>query len=319
MFRFCKLFWIVIFSIVLISPNLTFAQKIESWDIIVDKTLLQDKAIELALDDLQTEGDKFGLSLKIKSGSKKISNNTILVGCPERNKLAASLAKKGTVRFQKIKDPQGCEIKTIQIKNNRVLIVSGGSILGETFGLYWIWDRLKVNGLIPEMNELRIPKLKIRYTQADSKEEMRNALRYGATWVTGGPSSNQLVPWNVEPERTENEKSRKELRELINYAHELHLKFLVLEDEFSYHPTLLEEFGAELSPDDPAFWDALQAKYRRLLKAMPEIDGVRFRTGEATRVGGNFKAFDVMHDGEHCDWSLAKRYRTFVKKMYWIY
>jgi hypothetical protein len=314
--HFLKLFWIVIFLIVSISPQLTFSQTNETWHIVVSKATQQDKAIELAVDDLQTEGKKYGIEFKVKLNARKISTNTILVGPPERNKLVANLAKKGTVEFQKFEDPLAFEINTIQIKNNQVMIVAGGSILGDTFGLYWIWDRLRVNKGIPEMNITRIPELKIRYTQADSKEDMRNALRYGATWVTGGPSSNHLVPWDVEPERTENEKNRNNLRELINYAHELHLKFIVLEDEFSYHPTLLKEFGAELSPDDPAFWDAFQAKYRRLLKIMPEIDGIRFRTGESTRVGGNYKSFDLLHDGEHCDWSLAKRYRTLVKKMY---
>lgn len=298
------------------STPLLSTQAIIEWDIVVSKSLGQDKAIELAMDDLQTTGANFGIQLNVESDSKKISNNTILVGSSEQNKQVARLVKKGSLKLSNIDDPQGYEIQTINVKNNQVLIVHGDSVLGVTYGLYWIWDRLKVNHKIPEMDCTRIPALKIRYTNANTKKELRNALRYGATWVTGSHSSNQLVPWNAEPERTQNEQNRKELRELINDAHNLHLKFIVLEDEFSYHPSLMEEFGAELNPEDPAFWKAAQAKYRRLLKAMPEIDGIRFRTGEATRVGGNFKAFDVMHDGEDCDWSLAKRYRTFVKKMY---
>ena len=311
-----KLFLLSLFVFVFITAPLYSAQESNKWDIVVSKSLQQDKAIELAMDDLQTTGANFGMQLNVKSDSKRISSNTILVGSPKQNKQVASLAKKRTLKLLNIDDPQGYEIRTINVKNKQVLIVNGGSVLGETYGLYWIWDRLKVNHRIPEINCTRIPALKIRYTNANSKKELRNALRYGATWVTGSHSSNQLVPWNVEPERTQNEQNRKELRELINYAHDLHLKFIVMEDEFSCHPSLLEEFGVELNPEDPVFWDAAQAKYRRLLKAMPEIDGIRFRTGEATRVGGNFKAFDVMHDGEHCDWSLAKRYRTFVKKMY---
>ena len=144
---------------------------------------------------------------------------------------------------------------------------------------------------------------------------MRQALRYGATWVWGSHTVNKLIPWDSEPEKTQNAKNRGELKELIDYAHSLHLKFIVYEDEFSYHPTLLEEFGATLNPEDPAFWNAVQEKYRRLLIAIPEIDGVRQRTGEATRVGGNYRAFDVMHDGDS-NWSLAKRYRTWVKNIY---
>ena len=104
------------------------------------------------------------------------------------------------------------------------------------------------------------------------------------TWVSGGVSVNHLVPWNSDAEAATNAKNRVELKKLIDYAHRLHLKYLVYEDEFSYHPSLLAEFGATLSPQDPAFWDALQAKYRRLFQAMPEIDGIRIRTGELTPV-----------------------------------
>jgi hypothetical protein len=311
-----NLFLLSVFVCVFVPAPLFSARDSNRWDIIASQSLQQDKAIELAMDDLKTTGAAFGIQVNITPDDTNISNNTILVGSPEENKQVAGLVKKGVIELSNIDDPQGYELRTIPVKSNRVLIVNGGSVLGDTYGLYWIWDRLKVNHTIPDMNCTRIPALKIRYTSAGTQKELRNALRYGATWVTGGYSSNHLVPWNVEPERSQNEQNRKEMRELINYAHDLHLRFLVLEDEFSYHPSLLEEFGAELNPEDPALWEAAQAKYRRLLRAMPEIDGIRFRTGEATRVGGNFKAFDVMHDGEHCDWSLAKRYRTFVKKMY---
>lgn len=311
-----KQFTLSLLVLAFFSTPLFSSQDVVEWDVVVGKSLRQDKTIELAIDDVQRTGANFGLQFNIKSYDKDISNNTILVGSPKRNRQVVGLARKGALELSNIDDPQGFEIRTIDVKNNQVMIVNGGSVLGETYGLYWIWDRLKVNHTIPEMNCTRIPALKIRYSNANTKKELRNALRYTATWVTGSHSSNQLVPWNVEPERTQNERNRKELRELIHYAHDLHLKFIVLEDEFSYHPSLLEEFGAELNPEDPALWKAAQAKYRRLLKAMPEIDGIRFRTGESTRVGGNFETFDVMHDGEFCDWSLAKRYRTFVKKMY---
>ena len=77
----------------------------------------------------------------------------------------------------------------------------------------------------------------------------------------------------------------------------------------------MEEFGASLSPADPRLWDAVQAKYRRLLQAMPELDGVATFTGPEQSYWGDYKTFDPMHDGENCDWSLAKRYRTFVMKV----
>ena len=293
-----------------------FGQTKDNWQIVVSKALMKDEAVKVALDDLEKTGIEFGILFNVVNDNKKLSQNSIIVGAPDRNGLTAKLVKKGKIKLQGVDDPQGYEIITKVINGNKTIIVSGGSLIGDVYGLYWIWDRIKVYKELPEINVKKVPDLKIRFTRGGSKEAIRNALKYGATWVWGGISVNNLVPWNVEPERTENEKNRQQIRELINYAHSLHLKFFVCEDEFSYHPSLLKEFGASLSPEDPAFWDAVQAKYRRLLMTLPEIDGVRIRTGESTRVSGNYKPFDVMHDGEGCDWSLAKRYRTFVKKIY---
>jgi hypothetical protein len=305
-----------LFFTLLTLLSIVQAQAKESWQIIVSQSLRNDKAITLAISDLQKTAKKYGIQIDILMNNEKLKENTIFLGSPSQNKRSAQFINSNKIKLQKIDDEQGFEIKTITAGDKRIVIVSGGSVLGDVYGLYWLWDRLKVYKKIPEINTLRIPRLKIRYMNGRSKKEIENALRYGATWVTGNLSANLLVPWDSEPEKTENAKNRETLRELINYAHQLHLKFFVYEDEFSFHPSLLKEFGAKLTPEDPAFWDAVQTKYRRLLQAIPEIDGVRIRTGEATRVGGSYRAFDVMHSGECCDWSLAKRYRTWVKKIY---
>ena len=293
-----------------------FAQNEKDWQIIIDKPLVTDEAIKVASEDLINTASTFGLNFRIVNTGKRIRKNSVLIGSPERNVLTKKLFEDGKIELQRVEDPQGYEIITTNFDGNRVIVVSGGSILAEAYGLYWMLDRLRINRSIPDINILRIPELKIRFAGGGSKEAMHMALRYGATWVRGGHTVNNLVPWDAEPEKTENAKHREETLELIEYAHKLHLKFFVYEDEFSCHPSLLEEFGASLSPEDPAFWDVLQAKYRRLLKTMPEIDGIRIRTGELTRIGGNYIPFDVMHNGECCDWSLAKRYKTFVKKVY---
>ena len=73
---------------------------------------------------------------------------------------------------------------------------------------------------------------------------------------------------------------------------------------------------ATLSPGDPAFWDAVQAKYRRLFQAMPELDGFADFLGEEQMYWGNYRTFDPIHDGVGCDWSLEKRYQTFVRKIH---
>ncbi len=306
---------LILFALFMCFSSL-YGQENERWFIVLNRQLMEDEAIKLALEDLQKSGQKMETKLMIFDSNQKLSGNSILIGSPLRNSYTKSLVQKGKIKLQGIEDSQGYEIVTTTVDGNKIMAVSGGSILGEVYGLYWILDRMKVFKKIPDINITRIPELKIRFTGGGTKEAIQNALRVSATWVHGGYSVNNLVPWDSEPEKTNNAKNREELRQLIEYAHRLHLKFIVYEDEFSYHPTLMKEFGATLSPEDPAFWDAVQAKYRRLLKTMPEIDGIRIRTGELTRVGGTYIPFDVMHDGECCDWSLAKRYRTFVKKIY---
>jgi len=305
---------ILLISIVGLFISSLWGEGAEPWTIFLNQTVRNDAAIRVALDDL----NQAGLIYRLQNDTISISPNSILIGAPERNALTAKLVRQKKLKLSGVSEPQGFEIITSEINGKKVLVVAGGSLLGEVYGLYWIWQQLKIHQRVPDLNIVRVPRLKIRFAGASTPAELRNALRYGATWVSGGFSVNHLVPWTAEPERTENQQNREKMRELIEYAHALHLKFLVYEDEFSFHPDLLTEFRATLSPADPAFWSAVQAKYRRLFQTLPEIDGVRLRTGESTRIGSNFQAFDVMHDGEGCDWSLAKRYRTWVKQMHQV-
>jgi len=184
--------------------------------------------------------------------------------------------------------------------------------------LSWIIDRIRVYGSLPIINIERIPELKIRTTVFDlTRENMRRALKNGINWIGGG-RLNDLVPWGVEPNQTINRQNREELKKLIEYAHVLHLKIFIYTDEFTYHHVILDEFKASLSPEDPRFWEAVQAKFRRTLAELPDLDGFILRTGEFTKAGdSSFKAYDVMHGEEdNSDWSLAKRYRSFVQKVH---
>jgi len=122
--------------------------------------------------------------------------------------------------------------------------------------------------------------------------------------------------WGVEPEAGDNVRNRQQFKELVDYAHSLHLKFLADGDEFTYHPGWLARLGVDLRPENPDFWEALQAKYRSLFQALPGLDGVVIRTGELTRVHGRYLAYDVMHEPEDSPWGLAQRYRTFVQKLH---
>ena len=78
------------------------------------------------------------------------------------------MIKKNKLALTGVQDEQGYEITTKTINGKRVMVVSGGSILGEAYGLFWIADRLKVTGSIPNINTIRIPELKIRFSGGNS-------------------------------------------------------------------------------------------------------------------------------------------------------
>ena len=287
----------------------------EEWSIVLAASAMSDAAIRAAVEDLQLDGAKHGLSFGVRSESSPLQGNAILVGGVERNEAVRRLVDEGSLKLVGVRDPQGFEIRTVAAQGRRTIVVAGASSQGDVYGLYWIWDRLGVMKEIPDFDVFRTPALPIRLTGGTNETGLRNALRHTANWVSGEPILD-LIPWDSAPEAARNAENRGRFRSLLEIAHGLNLKYLATGDEFSYHPSLLEEFGAALSPADPALWDALQAKYRRLFDVLPELDGVQIRTGELTRVYGDYRPYDVMHEPAESDWSLEKRYRTFVRKMH---
>ena len=314
-----KLAIVIIFiSVFFIIP--LSAGDIQNWHIIISPSLQQDEAIKVAITDLKETGKKLGLFFLVVNDENSVYQNSIIVGNAENNRLTTNLVHSNLLKLNDTQNDQGYEIITKQLEEKRVLIVAGDSVIGNVYGLYWIWDRLRVYKKIPDINVRKIPALEIRMQpqakgSSNNKEYLHQALRYNANWVTYGNPLN-LIPWEAEPEASENKKNRQTTREFIKYAHNLHFKYFVYGDEFSYHPSLIEKNKTKLTPCDESMWNALQEKYRMLFRAMPEIDGVGIRTGESTQVWGNYSVFNVMHEAESCEWSLDKRYRTFVKKMH---
>ena len=283
------------------------------WYLDIPAGLADDAGVRAAVEDLQQTGAQLGevlLSGPIPEDARQL----ILVGDAASNPAIAELAAHGMAVIPP-DDPQGFAIRTFHHEGKRRIVISGGSVLGDIYGLYWLWDRMRVHWKIPDINITRVPALKVRHLGGRDSRELRQALRYTATWVSEYDANN-LVPWGVEPEDTENAKNRAQLQPLLDEAHALHLKYLVYCDEFSYHPAWLAARGATLDPDDPKLWEALQAKYRALFAVLPGLDGVRIRTGEHTRVGGNLRPLDIMHDPANPDWPLDRRYRTFVQKLH---
>jgi len=287
------------------------------WEIVVSQKLQSDSAIQLAVQDLQTTGTQFGINFSIRANFKNNVLPKIVILSGDTRKFNLSL--------RQLEDEQSYQIVTQVINGQRTLFVNGGSVVGTVYGLYWIWDRLRVFGEIPEINVVRTPAMKIRLSLAwgqrgsggETQTDMQNALRYSINWVSGKPVLD-LVPWKSGPEASINARNREITRELIQYAHSLHLQYFSFANEFTYHPSILEEFNARLSPDDPSFWDALQAKYRRLFQALPELDGIELCNDDISGFWDNYRAFDVMHADEACNWPLERRFQTFVKKIYHV-
>jgi hypothetical protein len=287
------------------------------WTICVEPSFAADKAVMAAVEDLQENGRQYGLSFEVSPEPPATLAHAIIVGDATRNPVTARLVSQDVVRLEGATHPQAYEIRTCRLADGPLMVVAGGSLLGDVYGLYWVWDRMRVFGGMTDIDETRSPALPIRLAMVGDKAAIHNALRYTANWISGS-NIPDLVPWDVEPEASRNAQNRRDLKNLIALAHDLHMKFLATSDEFSYHPALLQEFGATLDPADPALWHALQAKYRRLFRALPEVDGVQIRTGELTRVTGTYRAFDVMHGAPESKWTLEERYRTFVIKMHQV-
>ena len=163
---------VLFFWVALLSQNM-FAG--ENWKIIISDNLKSDEAIKVALEDLKNIGSNYGIEFVISEGTSQIENNTILVGSETRSEILKNLVLKNNINLVNITEEQSFQIITTKIDSKNVMIVSGGSILGEVYGLYWIYDRLKVIGFVPEINTIREPELKIRFTSGNTKEQMRQA------------------------------------------------------------------------------------------------------------------------------------------------
>ena len=162
-----KLFITVIASLISVIP--LFAVESQNWYVVLDKPLATDEAIQVAIDDLNKSGESFGVQFIKTSKTNKKYTNSIIVGSPERNGDTKSLVEKKKLTLEDIDCEQGFEIVTKSIDGRKVMVVSGGSILGETYGLFWISDRLKVTGTIPDINTVREPELKIRFAGGNTK------------------------------------------------------------------------------------------------------------------------------------------------------
>jgi hypothetical protein len=295
----------------------------EDWSLIIPKPLASDQAVALAVDDLVKTGETLGHTFTVTDDTALPSGNAILVGGAARNAQSKALATAGVLTASAPANEQGYTLQTITQDNRRIISVAGGSPIGDAYGLYWLWDRLRVYRALPDLNKTRVPAMALRMGAAwgrssaggATKEALQYSLRNSFNWVAG-PNLLDLIPWDSEPEATTNAANREQVRELINYAHSLHMNYFAFSNDFTYHPSLLKEHGATLDPCDPKLWDAVQDKYRKLFAALPELDGIELCNDDISGFWDDYAAYDILHENPDCPTSYPDRFRTFVQKVH---
>jgi len=169
------------------------AQPAEPWQIVVSAALQSDEAVRLVLADLRETGKAYGLDFDTVNDHEPLAGNAILVGDASRNTQTARLIASGDLALQGGGDDQGYEIRTLGLDGNRTVVVAGNSVIGDVYGLYWVWDRIRVHKHIPHIDVVRTPAMKIRVGAAwgrfgfggRTKEQMHLALRHSTNWVSG--------------------------------------------------------------------------------------------------------------------------------------
>ncbi|MCB9782822.1 MAG: hypothetical protein H6751_07640 [Candidatus Omnitrophica bacterium] len=312
-----------VFFGLLFPAQWAFPEPSEIWRFSLPPNAAADEAIRLAIQDLNETGQPLGLAFEISEGAPTDKDNWILVGGPDRNIAVQRFMAERDLDPVKDYFPQGFGLRTFSNGEKRTLLIAGASLVGDVRGLYWLWDRIRVHKKIPDLNEVRVPALNLRVDcpwgksspGGGSEARLRNSLRYGFNWVAGPPVLD-LVPWDSEPEATRNASNRERARELIEYAHSLHMKMFSFSHGFAHHPSLIREVGATLSPCDPKFWEAVREKYRKLLTALPELDGIEICNDDLSGFWDDYEIYDPMHETPECGWSYTKRFREFVKTVY---
>ncbi|MBI2434244.1 MAG: hypothetical protein HYV26_15415, partial [Candidatus Hydrogenedentes bacterium] len=143
----------------------------------------------------------------------------------------------------------------------------------------------------------------------------QNALKHQYNFLVIG-NSEDYMPWPGTQYAQRSERFLVYLKRFIEIAHQYHLRLLLIGDEFAYLPEYLAAHGATTSVKDPKLWEVLQQKYRELLQAVPELDGVATRIGEQIPKL-DFRMLDVVHGPEAApDPRIEERYRKFIQSVY---
>ena len=168
-----------------------------TWQIVLSSIHQDDEAIRAVLDDLKEEGESLGISfIVVADESTHLSGNLIIIGDTARNRYTARLMADKILTVDRVSDPEGYAIRTLVSPTSQTMVVAGGSIIGDVYGLYWLWDRMRVEKRIPEINTIRIPAMKVRMAAAWGRKSFGGSSKEQN-------SKNRLGPWCRRWERTD--------------------------------------------------------------------------------------------------------------------
>ncbi|HQK78020.1 MAG TPA: hypothetical protein PKZ25_17630, partial [Candidatus Hydrogenedentes bacterium] len=114
------------------------------WTVVLPEALAEDEAVTVVLADLKDAAQARGIAIEPAGEPGRATGNVIFVGSPERNASVRRMQARGALALSGVTKPDGYEIVTMPGDGGRTMVVAGGSVLGDVYGLYWLWDRLRV-------------------------------------------------------------------------------------------------------------------------------------------------------------------------------
>lgn len=297
----------------------------EEWNLHITKSLKDKKPTAMVLDDLMNASKKYNISLSILSEDKFLQEkNTIIVLERAEEKLLKNLPEELQGKFFEDIPEEGFVIQTLCLSNNtKIIVLVGGTAVGTAHGLYWILDRLQVYRTIPEINTRQAPAFPVRIASSwgrnlhggATEQQIKTSFRYGFNWVSG-MNTLDLVPWNSEPEKENNQEHIQKIKPLIDFAHSLGMHYFAFSNELTYHPSLFGNNPELLNPCLPEFWERVKEKYRLLFLALPDLDGIEICLDDISGFWDNYHPFDILHDCPDCPMSYEERYRLLLKSIH---
>ncbi len=297
----------------------------EEWNLHISKPLRDKKPTEMALDDLITASKKYNIQISILSLDKiQQGKNTIIVVEKMEEELLKNLPVEFKDKLSEDIPQEGFVIQTLCLPDNsKIIALVGGTAVGTAHGLYWVLDRLQVYGTIPDINTRRAPAFPVRIASSwgrnlhggATEQQIKTSFRYGFNWVSG-MNTLDLVSWNSDPEKKNNQEHVKKIKPLIDLAHSLGMRYFAFSNELTYHPSLFDNKPELLNPCLSEFWERVKDKYRLLFSALPDLDGIEICLDDISGFWDNYHPFDILHDCPDCPMSYEERYRHLLKSIH---